>query len=68
MSAPLSFRLGFSVAERIDNMLAQAKHCGLRVRQVKVSKREYETLPGWCSLCGRYRGIPLRLVGRDVWV
>lgn len=61
-----SFRLGFSVAERIDNMIEQARQRGLRVRQLKLSMREYHELY-WRAAHGCYRHIPLRLVGRDVW-
>lgn len=56
----------FALRERVDALIEWAMDHGLRVRQLRVSKREAERLyPHIRS--GRYRDIPLRLVGRDVW-
>lgn len=55
---------------RIDSFLAAYKNAGIRIRQIKMSTREFFRLKaelGAPYAFGRYRGVPIRLTVDDRW-
>lgn len=67
-----SLQVRLTLRDKIEALLDDARWYGLRVRHIKLSVAEFRALladPDFVDRYsdGCYRGIPLRLVGRDVW-